>query len=190
MKRSDALLEYTVTFLEMTSPPGPPPPPPFGTNGGFALIRAKAPPRRWFLHLYQSVGAGHEWTDWLRADPVELDAFLQDPSVALYSLIVDGWSGGFFMLDWRREGVCDLAYFGLAPEAQGRGFSRWLLAEALRAGWQGRGVRRMTVQTNTLDHPRALPLYQRCGFTPYAQEIRRRPTRRAEETGEAYLPKA
>ncbi len=189
MSRSETLLEYTVTFLEMTSPPGAPPPPPSGA-GGLALIRAKAPPRRWFLHLYQSVGAGHEWTDWLRADPAKLDAFLGDPSVALYSLILDGWSGGFFMLDWRVEGVCDLAYFGLAPEAQGRGLSRWLLAEALRAGWEGRGVQRMTVQTNTLDHPRALPLYQRGGFTPYAQELRRRPARRANETGETHLPKA
>lgn len=189
MSRSETLLEYTVTYLEMKSPPGAPPPPPSGA-GGLALIRAKAPPRRWFLHLYQSVGAGHEWTDWLRADPAELDAFLGNPSVALYSLILDGWSGGFFMLDWRQEGVCDLAYFGLAPEAQGRGLSRWLLSEALRAGWEGRGVQRMTVQTNTLDHPRALPLYQRSGFTPYAQELRRRPARQANETGETHLPKA
>jgi hypothetical protein len=26
------------------------------------------------------------------------------------------------------------------------------------------------VQTCTLDHPRALPMYQRMGFSPYAQE--------------------
>lgn len=188
MSDTDRHLDYTITYLEMTTAPGQPPPPPSGA--ALALIRAKSPPRRWFLHLYQSVGAAHEWTDWLRAPPGDLDAFLQDPDTALYSLIVDGWSGGFFMLDWRRKGVCDLAYFGLAPEAQGRGLSRWLLGEALRAGWERNGVKAMTVQTNTLDHPRALSLYQRAGFTPYAQETRKRPARRASEVSETDMPKA
>jgi len=30
--------------------------------------------------------------------------------------------------------------------------------------------KRLFVQTCTLDHPRALGLYQRCGFIPFAQE--------------------
>ena len=29
---------------------------------------------------------------------------------------------------------------------------------------------RLWVHTNTLDHPKALPLYQRFGFKPYKQE--------------------
>ena len=31
-------------------------------------------------------------------------------------------------------------------------------------------IERLWVHTNTLDHPRALPLYQKLGFVPYAQE--------------------
>jgi hypothetical protein len=33
-------------------------------------------------------------------------------------------------------------------------------------------ISRLTINTCTLDHPRALPLYQRLGFTAYAREER------------------
>jgi len=33
-------------------------------------------------------------------------------------------------------------------------------------------ISRLTVNTCTLDHPRALPLYQRLGFTAYNREER------------------
>ena len=46
---------------------------------------------------------------------------------------------------------------------------KWLLAEAIRAAW-AKLPKRVIVQTCTLDGPAALPLYQKMGFTPYAQE--------------------
>lgn len=53
-------LDYTITYLEMTArPEWPHPPAP--RQPGLALIRAEDPPARWFLHLYDSVGADHEW---------------------------------------------------------------------------------------------------------------------------------
>lgn len=166
-------LDYTVTYLEMRAPPqGPQPPAP--SLHGLALIRAEDPPPRWFLYLYDSVGAEFEWTDWRRRPEADLRAFISDPDVALFTMMLKGWSAGFFMLDWRRAGVCELSYFGLAPEARGLGLGRWLLAEALRAGWEREGVRRMTVETCSLDSPRALPLYQRMGFAPVRREKKRR----------------
>ncbi len=180
-----AWLDYTVTRLEMASRPeaaAPHAP----RLPGLALMAAEDPPARWFLHLYRSVGAAYEWTDWLRRPEAELEAFLGDEDVTLFTLMVKGWSGGFFVLDWREEGRCDLAYFGLTPEAQGLRLGSWLLGEAVRAGWARKGVRRMTVETNTLDHPRALPLYQRAGFAPIQREaMRRRAASRSER-----LPKA
>ncbi|MFV0474185.1 MAG: GNAT family N-acetyltransferase [Pikeienuella sp.] len=166
-------LDYTVTYLEMTAPPeGPRPPAP--NLPGFALIHAEDPPARWFLHLYDSVGAHLEWTDGHRRPKTELDAFVSDPDVAIYAALAKGWTAGFFMLDWREAEACELSYFGLAPEAQGLGLGRWLLAEAIRTGWSRPGVARMKVETCTLDSPRALPLYQKMGFTPVRREEKRR----------------
>ncbi|MEM9138266.1 MAG: GNAT family N-acetyltransferase [Pseudomonadota bacterium] len=170
-------VDYVVTYLEMTGPPTAPTPP-RPANLNTALVCADDAPVDYFLYLYRTVGADHEWTDWLEAPEEDLQAFVGNPEVLLYTLIVDGWPGGFFMLDGREPGTCDLAYFGLVPQAIGRGLGRWLLATAVHTGWARPGVERMTVNTNTLDHPRALGLYQRVGFQPIRRvEARRSVTR-------------
>jgi len=173
-------VQYTVTFLEMAARPGAPTPPmPVGPQ--LALIGAAAPPVGYFLYLYDAVGAAYEWTDWHGASAEEQAAFVHDPKVELFTLIVDGWPGGFFILDSREPGTCDLANFGLVPQAIGRGLARWLLGTAIHMGWDRPGVRRLTVNTNTLDHPRALALYQKMGFTPVRRETRSRRLSRARE---------
>ena len=162
-------IDYVVTYLEMAERPRAPVPT-RPTNLHTALIRAEMPPREYFLYLYQTVGAAHEWTDWLEKPEEEIEEFIHRKGVFLYTLMVDGWPGGFFMLDSSVPGTCDLAYFGLVPQAIGRGLGRWLLATAVETGWDLPGTERMTVNTNTLDHPRALPMYQRVGFVPARQE--------------------
>lgn len=172
-ERPEIWLDYTRTYLEMTARPTfPAPHAPL--IHGLALMRAEDPPARWFLHLYRSVGERHEWTDWLDAPRAELEAFVGDKNVAIFTLMLQGWSGGFFMLDWREKGVCDLANFGLTREAQGRGVGEWLLKTAILTAWEHDGVEKMTVNTCTLDDPRALPLYQKVGFAPVAREEDRR----------------
>jgi GNAT superfamily N-acetyltransferase len=73
--------------------------------------------------------------------------------------------------------MIDLAYFGLVPEAVGQGLGRFLLETAVHLAWDRPGATRVTVNTCSLDHPRALPLYQRAGFEPVRRETRRRPRR-------------
>lgn len=161
-------IAYTVTYLEMTSHPKfPMPRPP--SMPGLSLIRAEDPPVRWFLHLYDSVGEGLEWTDWHQKSRAEQEAFVGDPDVSMHVLFLKGWTAGFFMLDRSERGVCDLAYFGLTPEAQGLGLGKYLLQTAILTGWADEPAK-MTVNTCTLDGPRALPLYQRLGFSPVRRE--------------------
>ncbi|MEL7153536.1 MAG: hypothetical protein AAFN51_07060 [Pseudomonadota bacterium] len=175
---SDALnpgdeVEYVVTFLEMNQrPTAPVPPRPVNVNT--ALLCAEDAPPDYFLYLYSTVGAAHEWTDWLDRPRSELEAFVGNPQILLYTLMLDGWPGGFFMLDTSESPTCDLAYFGLVPQAVGRKLGRWFLATAVETGWSLPSVERMTVNTNTLDHPRALGLYQRVGFQPIRRETHRR----------------
>jgi len=164
-----AEIVYTVTFLGMDErpayprphlPPGPP----------VALLNAEDPPPWYFLALYDAVGSSYEWTDWHDRPLAELEAFLLDPRVEMFTLMRTGWPAGFFVLDRRIEGVCDIAYFGLVPQMIGRGLGRWLIRTAVHTGWDRPGVARMTVNTNTLDHPAALALYQKAGFVPERRE--------------------
>lgn len=171
-------VEYTVTYLEMTErPTAPPPPRPANLNT--ALLCAEDPPAEYFLYLYRAVGAEYEWTDWLEKPAEDVEAFVGHPETAIFTVMLDGYPGGFFMLDGSEPGTCDLAYFGLVPQAIGRGLGGWLLASALDAAWDRPGTERVTVNTNTLDHPRALGMYQRFGFSPVRRETHSRVLTRA-----------
>jgi len=171
---------YTVTYLEMTSRPaydrpsvpvGPP----------TALIAAETPPVWYFLDLYRAVGSAYEWTDMFDEKPETLQGFIQHEAVTLYTLLRSGWPAGFFILDGREAGRCDIAYFGLVPEAVGRGLGSYLLKTAIHLGWDRPGVEKLTLNTCTLDHPRALGLYQKAGFVPVGQETKRRELSRPRE---------
>ena len=107
-----------------------------------ALLSAPDPPVDYFLHLYRSIGAPWHWTDWLEKTRAEQEDFVSDPAVTLHSMMFEGWPGGFFILDTRSAGICDISYFGLAGAAQGRGLGRWLLGQAIATGWDRPGSRR------------------------------------------------
>ena len=180
LKKPGDTVRYTVTHLEMTARPATPIPH-VPTGSPLALIAASNPPVGYFLYLYGTVGADYEWTDWLERTRQQQEAFINDPKVELFTLMVDGWPGGFFVLDTRRAGTCDLAIFGLVPQATRRGLSAWFMASAIHMGWDRAGVTRMTASTTTLDHPRALALYQRLGFIPVRREDKTRKLTRARE---------
>lgn len=168
--RAGDSVEVTITHLEMAARPAQPiPHMPAGAPS--MLVAAENPPVWYFLQIYDAVGADYEWTDQHRRGAAELESFLGDPRVTLCTLIRSGWPHGFFILDAREDGVCDLAYFGLVAEAMGLGLGSFLLATAVHMAWDQPGTARVTVNTNTLDHPRALPLYQKIGFQPTRREV-------------------
>jgi len=65
----------------------------------------------------------------------------------------------------------DVAYFGLLPHFIGHGLGAYLLSWAVDDAWR-HAPERLWLHTCSLDHPRALRLYQRAGFVPYKQETK------------------
>ena len=164
-------VDYTVTFLEMARRPSfEYPHLPIGSSA--ALLKATNPPTWFFLALYDAVGRDYAWEDMHKLPPEEVSAQLE--RAELFTLNDHGWPHGFFMLETTGDGTVDLAYFGLVPEAVGSGLGAWLLKTAILTGWDLPGTSKMTVNTCTLDHPRALALYQTNGFTPVRREDRTR----------------
>ena len=163
-------MSVTVTYLEMTERPGfDRPSIPMGP--ATALLAAEKPPVWFFLDLYRNVGSAYQWTDLLGTPEAEIRDWIQSDQVRLFTLIRTGWPAGFFLLDWRKHPSCNLAYFGLVPEVIGTGLGKYLLRTAVHAAWDIPGVEKLTVNTCTLDHPRALALYQKTGFVPVRQEV-------------------
>ena len=63
----------------------------------------------------------------------------------------------------------DLAFFGLTLAYVGRRIGPWLLDRAVERAF-ARGTTRLSLNTNTLDHPRALDTYRRAGFRAVRSE--------------------
>jgi GNAT superfamily N-acetyltransferase len=164
---------YTVTWLEMNRrPEGPWPHHPSGPPA--SLLVADKPPAWYFLALYDAVGRNYAWEDMHARPEDELETWLSDTRVTLHTLMRRGWPAGFFVLDAIEAGVVEIAYFGLTPQVVGSGLGRFLLGTAIRTAWDIPGTESLTVNTCTLDHPRALGLYQKMGFVPVRREERRR----------------
>ncbi len=162
-------IPMTVTFLEMKARPSALPPP--QPRGKIALLKSEKPPAHFYRYLYDTVGGDYTWVDRKKLTPDALTEIIQDPLNILYVLYTEGSPAGMAELDLRKTGTANIAYFGLMPEAVGRRLGYFFLYQTCMNAWAF-PIQRLTVNTCTLDHPRALPLYQRMGFTPYSREER------------------
>jgi GNAT superfamily N-acetyltransferase len=160
-------IAVTVTFLEMTAQPGYYPPLPH--NKQIALLRARNIPVHFYKYLADRVGRKWHWVNILRTPDDELAESLHKPDRDIRVLYLDGSPAGFFDIKPHLPDYAELAYFGMMEHAMGQGLGRWFLGAAIEAAWS-QGPRRVTVQTCTLDHPAALPLYQKLGFSPVGQQ--------------------
>jgi GNAT superfamily N-acetyltransferase len=159
-------IEVTVTFLAMTRPPSHYAPLPY--NRQIALLRVKDIPLHFYRYLIDRVGRKWHWVNALRLSDEELAEGVHAPGRDIRVLYVDGAPAGFFDLKPHLPQAMELAYFGLMPHAAGTGLGRWFLGAAVEACW-AHEPESVIVQTCTLDHPAALPLYQKMGFAPVGQ---------------------
>lgn len=171
-----------VTYLEMKERPNRPAAP--APRRGLRIQRARRPTLSFYRYLYGAVGQPWAWTARSVMTDRQLAKIVQDPAVEVHVLWQDGVPAGLAELDRRRPPEVELAYFGLIPEFIGQGLGRFLLDWAVDHAWRTQ-PRRLWVHTCDLDHPRALPLYQRAGFVAYQQRpepaVPERPTPGAAE---------
>ena len=158
-------LATVVTHLEMRAPLLRP------ELDGFALRRVERPDVGWYRDLFRRVGAEDWlWFSRLAMKEAELAAILRDPEVHVYVLEAEGAEAGLLELDFRQQGACELAFFGLVRGLIGAGAGRWLMNRAIKRAFRP-GVERFHLHTCTLDSPRALEFYRRSGFEPVRQQV-------------------
>ncbi|MCU0889813.1 MAG: GNAT family N-acetyltransferase [Rubritepida sp.] len=160
-KEPSTLVAVEVTFLRMDRPPSgllPALPAPLVVE----TLRPRCEVAQ-YRRLYD--GVGHHYVWWLRRtlSDGELDQVLADPAISVHVLRDGAEELGFYELDRRHGRNINLAYFGLLPQAVGRGIGMAFLHHAIHAAWS-EGCAALTVNTCTADHPRALPNYLKAGF--------------------------
>jgi hypothetical protein len=169
MAKAARRIPMTVTFLEMNARPTALPPP--QPKGKIALLKSEKPPAHFYRYLYDTIGKDYYWVDRKKLTPEGLEAVIQDPLNQMFVLYTEGNPAGLAELDLRKTGAANISYFGLMPEAIGKRLGYFFFYHTCMNAW-AMPISRLTINTCTLDHPRALPLYQRLGFTAYAREER------------------
>ena len=149
-----------VTFLEMRHPSGEQAQP---LPAGWSIELEKSPTVPLYRMLHDRIGRDYCW--WMRQarSDADLKAILDQPERSLFLLKEGEDIRGFCEFEKRPYKTINLAYFGLMPEMIGRGIGRIFLSHALSLAWLLR-PQRVTVNTCTADHPRALPGYLKAGF--------------------------
>lgn len=159
-------LEVIITMLEMTERPAQHVAP---TPGGkLAILRAEKMPVRFFRYLYMAVGDPWFWYYRRSMSDAEIAAIVHDPRVEIYVLYVDGAPAGYVEIDRREPARAAINHLGLVADYIGRGLGPYLLGFAIDTAWMP-DPPKVTIDTCSLDHPSALPLYQKTGFVPIGQ---------------------
>lgn len=174
--RSDGRLAITVTYLEIEprdwtrrgrAPEGT-------TLGGtIDVAPAIAPTVAFYRDLYDKVGRPWLWYERRVLTDDALARILTTPSHELHVARDGGELVGYFELL-----AGEIVFFGLTLPYIGRRIGPWLLDRAIERGF-ALGNRRLTLNTNTLDHPRALDTYRKAGFHILRRETKDVPDPRA-----------
>jgi GNAT superfamily N-acetyltransferase len=110
------------------------------------------------------------WFSRLVMKDEDLAAILSNPAIESYVLMRGNEALGMLELNFADMPNCELAFYGLVPEAIGSGLGRILMDESIRRAWE-RPISRYWVHTCNFDSPQALPFYMRSGFVPYARMV-------------------
>ncbi len=165
--KAPRLLPVKVTELEMHLMPAHRQPAPSGPR--IALMRAQGMTAAFYRFLYREVGKPHHWFVRREMDDAALLADIAPEKTEIFVLYVDGCPAGFIELGLEmKPKIVEITYFGLMQEYQGRGLGKFFLSEAVFAAWAHK-PEKIVIETNTLDSPRAVIMYQRMGFSPVLQ---------------------
>lgn len=165
------LVDATVYYLEMCERPQlatlPAP------RDDLSIRHIVTPTVPFYRALYDAVGGPYRWLSRRKMSDEALGALLADPRIEMHVLYVADREAGFAELDRRVPDDVELVQFGLVGEFIGQGLGKWFLQWTIDRAWSD-SPRRFWLHTCTLDHPAALPNYQRAGFRLYDEQMVRR----------------
>lgn len=167
LPRTDGRLTITITYLEIV--------PAEWTRRGVkpelevSVLRDPAPTVATYRDLYDKVGRPWLWYERRALPDASLAALLTMPGHELHIARHDGALVGYFEILGD-----EIVFFGLTLDYIGRRIGPWLLDRAIERGF-ALGNDRLILNTNTVDHARALATYRKAGFRIVRRETKDMP---------------
>lgn len=155
------MVEVTRTYLELRDPSTLNRKP--VAHDGVSFVHQDPCPVDHYRTLYAAVGGPWHWRDRAALSDEKLAQVISRPAVAIWEMLVDGRTAGYFELERHPDGAVEIVYFGLVPEFIGRGLGGAMLTRAVDEAI-AMGGSRVWLHTCTLDSPHALPNYKARGF--------------------------
>lgn len=125
-----------------------------------------------YRHYYYGVGEAYNWLDRMVLPDDKLQSLINAANTIIYVMQVNGVDAGFaeFIIT---DSFVEIQYFGLMPAFIGKGWGQFFLQWVIAKAWSF-GKPKVQLNTCTLDHPKALPNYQKAGFAVVWQEEQQR----------------
>ncbi len=161
------IVDVKVFYLQMLAPVRCSAPTP---RSGLTVLHAQKPSVAYYRFLYNAVGKNYHWYSRGRLSDVDLASVVQHPLNEVHVLHVDGCPAGFAEIDRSDARNIELVQFGLIGDFIGQGLGKYFLQWTIDKVWSY-APERFWLHTCTLDHPNALPNYQKAGFVLYKEEM-------------------
>jgi len=136
---------------------------------GMQLDHILAPDIDEYRRVYDLIGSDWYWVNRKQMSDRQLQDIICDPRTEVYYLRFGDRVIGFLELNLRAMPAAEIVFIGLEKTYIGAGLGITLLRTALEK-IRAKQAATIRIQTCTLDHPRAILLYQSHGFTPTSRQ--------------------
>ena len=162
---SEELIDTTVTWLKYT-----------GykrenisvTKGDINIIKKQNVNTNLYKKIYREIGLSYNWISRLKISEEELKKIIHDKNVDIYFMTKKNKVIGFLEIDYRCLKEIKIVHLGVVDSFIGKGYGKKLLKFAIKRSKEI-NIKPLILQTNSLDHPKALIFYQKNGFQVYAR---------------------
>lgn len=163
-------MRAAVTLLEMRAPfperslaePAPLP-------SGLTFSHDPTPELSEYRAVYDLIGSDWYWVNRKAMRDAQLGPLISSDKTEIYYLKSGDRIIGFLELNFRNFPEVEIVFIGLEKTYIGQGLGLFLIRSALKIV-QSRNAASIRIQTCTLDHPRAILLYQSHGFTAVSRQ--------------------
>jgi len=126
-----------------------------------------------YKDLYREVGIKYKWLGRTQMSNKKLEKIILDSEVEIHVMKKNNQNIGFFEIDYRKDyvknGELRIVHFGLIEGFIGKGLGIKLM-DAVISRSRELSIKKIILQTNSLDHSRALPFYKKYGFKVFSEE--------------------